>query len=200
MKRDRFHFWASKVCHAAHPCGPAAQLCCWDSTCLLTTSAREHLVRVWASPPDFEGIGARCQASSCAFLYFHPAVLAALLADVAAQPAEGRRLPLLLAACCDAHGLLARAAHGAPALQAVRASTLGFGYALSLGLGLGLGIRQFVWCTAWLQRAAFGAPAPQAVRAYSADCVIHCVAAACGAQCACAAGGAQLGCKQHIVA
>ena len=70
--------------------------------------------------PKTRKILVRCQASSCAFLYFHPGVLAALLADVAAQPAEARRLPLLLAACCDAHGLLQSAAHGAPALHMVR--------------------------------------------------------------------------------
>ncbi|KAK9842285.1 hypothetical protein WJX81_004630 [Elliptochloris bilobata] len=57
------------------------------------------------------------QTSSCGYLFFHRGLLAALLADIAAQPAEARRLPLVLAAFCDAHGLLQRAVAGAAELQ-----------------------------------------------------------------------------------
>ena len=63
---------------------------------------------------------ARRQASSCAFLYAQRGLLAALLADAAARPAEARRLPYLLSAYCDVHGLLARAPGDAAALQEVR--------------------------------------------------------------------------------
>jgi len=61
----------------------------------------------------------RAQASSCGFLYFQRGLLAALLADVAAHPAEARRLPLIMAAYGDAHGLLERAAGDATALKKV---------------------------------------------------------------------------------
>jgi len=63
---------------------------------------------------------ARRQASGSAFLYAQRGLLAALLADAAARPAEARRLPYLLSAFCDAHGLLARAPGDAAALQEVR--------------------------------------------------------------------------------
>lgn len=59
------------------------------------------------------------QASSCAFLFFQRGLLAALLADVAAHPAEARRLPLIMAAYGDAHGLLERATGDATALKKV---------------------------------------------------------------------------------
>lgn len=101
--------------------------CVQTSRCEFCALSQDCWLRCWrtrhgsstACRPSSACVRGRAQASSCGFLYFQRGLLAALLADVAAHPAEARRLPLIMAAYGDAHGLLERATGDATALKKV---------------------------------------------------------------------------------